>query len=681
MKNLLADLQVDDDEDTGWLSLEQLEKELSQLDATSSGPPGLSSIPEQTSQQPFSAASMVVSHAQNMQQQQATGALPQVPIEDAWSLSLQKFTATSLEADFLQADSARKQQATVGLPAAAAPPGLDFSAAEEYNVSESVTVSAGPPPGLTSTDPQQQLLTQAANKLMQELVGQSPSPPSQKATSQRGPATSPPPPPGASGVAKPPPFTPQNSISVGPDGVVVDTKGRKAAATPPPSVAATPAQPRTIVGAAVPPAGHPIPHGAPPPLMPMPPPQHHMPPGAPPHPIIPPVMGVQVPQGGRGSAWQVPPPPPQFAPGPPPPRPPPVRVFCNPDPSAPPIPATHLESRYMKARDISYVIHSILKPLLLEGVAPTDYDVQYYIRRNGPAAAAGTKSKGDKDGDGKGSTDMSTTLEKRSQKSKEWSAEHAVLGHVAKTNVTRPRALIAQPVAAAASTSDSKEQRQRAALWRARIYCDQAYQAYFHVMENWRAVSAASGPSGSPASVQTHYVRLFKCLGITPDTAEESSDITGTKYKVDASAMKLLLKLEKGRVLLARLLEQAVLPPNAMQALMPTILDVLCSSVAPESGVNPAQATESMTDARIFVALARVVQTLPNMAGSTILDCIRTIETHSKSALSSTSRMQCVHAILHRGSALATQAGVNPDYQQQWTKAESDFMTILAGLA
>src|SRR3569832_1629479 len=103
MRDILADLQVDDDE-SNWLSLEQLEQELSKLES----PSLLMSTDQDQSSAPFSAASMVVQHAASS----ATAPPVHVPDQpvDAWSLSLQKFTHTSLEQDFLQADSVRKEQ-------------------------------------------------------------------------------------------------------------------------------------------------------------------------------------------------------------------------------------------------------------------------------------------------------------------------------------------------------------------------------------------------------------------------------------------------------------------------------------------------------------------------------------------------------------------------------------------
>lgn len=552
MKDLLADLQGDDDDEAGgWLSLEQLEKELATLDS------GVSAAPVAASSQPFSAASLVVSS-------QPAAVTTEAPV-DAWTLSLQKFAATNLEQEFLEADSARKQ-------AVKPPPGLDFSQAEDYDVQE--TAKVAPPPGMGPGE--LNILAQAANKVMQQ---------------SREDLTPPPMPPR---VGKPPPFTPQNSITLGADGNVIPP-------TPPPSALPTPAVPDRSV--------FPMSAGVPP-----------LPPAIP--------VGVAVPPPRPpGRAWEAHPPPPPL---------PQRMLYCNAHPQAPPIHAQQLSSRYMSARDISYVIHSILKPLLQSGTTEYDYDVQYHLRRSGAAGGGKTPKK-----------NLEKESASREKKAKQWSNQHATLGHVAKANVTRPRALIAQPVASTGG-SDT-ENKQRASLWKARIYCDQAYQAYFAVVDGWKTGGA----------VPARYVRLFKCLGLTP-VPDDSS-----KFTSDQTALELLLKLDKGRVLLARILEQALLPPNAMQALLPVIMQVLCTS------------TPEGVDDRIFVALARIVQTLPSLSGDIIVECVQVIEANSKSALSSTCRMQCVHALLSRGTAMSAS---DPSFTPKWSETEASFMKLLTGI-
>jgi len=107
----------------------------------------------------------------------------------------------------------------------------------------------------------------------------------------------------------------------------------------------------------------------------------------------------------------------------------------------------------------------------------------------------------------------------RSQRSKEWMAEHSTLGHVAKADATRPRALIAVHTAEETSNAPNKE---RAALWKARLYVDQGYQAYHAVVQVWKAAP----PGTVPPEIQPHLVKLLKCLGVKLELPARSQMIS-----------------------------------------------------------------------------------------------------------------------------------------------------------
>ena len=645
MKDLLADLN--DDADASFLSLEQLEKELAHLDSK----PPFGSLPTVTEEAP-SAASMVV--AAQQQQHGRGGSLYGDSVitgdgsaVDAWSLSLQKFTAASLEEDFLQADSARK--ALTGAPPTPttpkAPPGLEqlLSKAEEYDVKEKLLVR--PPPGLGSsqaaTTPSQQAPSTPQQPSVMEQVAQ------KLAGFPQGSLAEATPP-----IPRPMPATPQNSMALDlPSKDTAALVGSSAAtsesvvAMPPPPVAPEGPPPPTAPGMQSPvPPGHYHQH----PIPPTPPNSVHVTPHAGMPPPMAPLTAVPVamplPQAWQGSPMMAPPPPPQ--------RP----VYANPHPDAPPIPAHALATPFMTVRDISYVVHSILKPILALGTSPFDYD-QVYWRRRGQGLRPGKKaSQPDK---------LEKEMKSRSEKAAEWSNQHSTLGKSAKANVARPRALIAQPVE---GTSSGGEEKQRQTLWKARIYCDQAYQAYMQVVEAWES----SPGTAVPANLQPHLVKLLRCLGISlKDSSNSSGDDkeqnNKPSYTIDPAALSLLLKLTKGRVLLARLLEQALLPPASVQVLLPQALRVLYDTTKPDP-----------VDERVFAAWARVINSLPDLTGTCISQATQAILDNPTVALSSTSRMQAVHGLLRRGSLLA--ASDNAGFGQEWSRTESEFMKILGGV-
>mmetsp|Transcript_21064 Transcript_21064/g.38253 ORF Transcript_21064/g.38253 Transcript_21064/m.38253 type:complete len:612 (-) Transcript_21064:31-1866(-) len=591
MKDLWADLQAgheaDEDETMmGW-SLEQLERELSHLEDDGPSQSVVSSpgMP--------SAASLVVSHAQERLAQEgnyAKATNPTFSAADAWSQSLQNFTALSLEQDFLAADSVRKQTTT-----STATPGIDVELlrnVQEYNVAEVATIQSpigltpSRPPGMPSPSPKQKPQAFSIEKL--------PVPPLGTETPEEVKRKTPP--------RRPLPRTPQNSQASIPPRVPPTPQNSSVDLDQTFSLDQTPIVATPVVGM-IPPAG-----GT----------------ASAQQPVI-----AATPTKQTQAAWQTP-----SLPPPMPTRP----VYCLPDPAAPPIPAAALESSCMNSRDLAYVLHSMLKPVLIAGVSPDDYDILLWQRRSG---ATGTPSK-------KSSNKLQKEMASREKKSKEWTAEHSTLGHMAKTNVARPRALIAVHAVDESTTAPNKE---RASLWKARIYVDQGYQAYNAVVQVWR-----SAPPGTvPRQIQPHMVKLLKCLGVKLESPPST-------YRVDKDALSLLLKLPKGQVLLARILEQALLPPNAVQSLLPVALSIAIHSPFVDDTCN----------VRLFRSFAQVVSSLPNVEPSCLLESVKAVE--DPDALKSQARMECIHALLRRGTAMSAQ---DPSFATSWAQAEQDFMKLL----
>ena len=397
---------------------------------------------------------------------------------------------------------------------------------------------------------------------------------------------------------------------------------------------------------------------------------------------------VAVPVSQPGSAWQLPPPP-QMAPQaqlpPPPPHLPRRVVFANPHPAAAPVPATALQSRYMTARDISFVVHAMLKPILAAEQAGTmsTYHVQYWMRHHPvkpPPLPVAKRSLMQQDEE-EGKDDFAAMeMVSRYKKSKEWSSQHKVLGQTAKTNVARPRALIAvSNTSASEGTDKGSKQQQRAALWKSRIYCDQAYHCLTTVIDSWQ-----SSPGALSASVQPHLLKLTKCLGVSVETVVESDETQArNQYKVDPAVLQLLLKLPKGKVLLARVLEQALLPPAIVQALLPVALSVLLTAATTATlSETTSDGAGLVADDRVFAAWTVVIQTLPDLSGTAILQSVGAVQQQAEAALSTTARMQCTHALLQRGSACAAAANTTADttFANEWATTEAEFMNILAGL-
>jgi hypothetical protein len=818
MKDLLADLAVDDDDTAQWFSLAQLEKELKQMEQTST----MDGMVDHTNAA-NTAAGMVVQNQMAVAQQAFGNAAYSYPLSsdppalqqqqpllyhpaslstlDAWSSTLAN--AATLQ-DFLQADTARKSSTAAAASSASAsglvappPPGLSSASFRPYDVNEAVTLE--PPPGLVP-DVSRHVLAQTAVRLQElqqveeEVVSKSPRSTKSKiavngatdatlvqqltlgleqireeraldedhemsggnAAAAAAATDS----PGEDGMRTPPlksvssdrfrsipkpsPVTPQNSITFSMP-ASSSSSSRMVAPTPQPTpvTVKTVQQPEmdapllnnvmTIVPNLAPEGADQTAASATgfvrTTLAPIPEPDSDVvrpPMPSPPvqsvgttlaaapmdgsstamvatTPMVAPLLGVPV-SSQSGQAWQMTPPPPTRT------RP----VYANPHPAAAPVPATALASRFMTARDISYVVHSMLKPILVAETAGamSTYHIAYWMRHH-PVKPPQPPRRPHTEKAVTTSDILSVETDARRQKAKEWSTERKVLGPTAKANVARPRALLslskAMDVSDAVVTDENdstNRQQQRAALWKSRIYCDQAYQSLSAVIEAWQKQShSASGDQngitmvGAPsASVQPHLVKLTKCLGISIQTVvADATTLARNQYSVDRHVLQLLLRLPKGKVLLARVLEQALLPPAMVSALLPTALAVLMATPSASSsssslsssqyhGGEPEDAAVAWADDRVFAAWTVVLQRLADLPGSAVLAAVQAIVQASSSedsdgeggsALSSTARMQCTHALLQRGSAMSSADVV---FAKEWATTEASFMNLLAGL-
>lgn len=686
MKDLWADLEVDGDDGVGF-SLEQLERELSHLDDRSSDNNAAkanvadsSNILENTFAPPeggltMSVASRIVEHQNSAllptasRSSSSASKIAPPATADAWQESLKKFTSMGgLEQDFLAADSAKKvakpppgfmDQAedysltkgpVAGTPVLAtpmSPPGIALPTSQGMPppkpspppglaqpdralrpgiVQSSTTLppGLGLPPGMeaTTVPPQSDGPSEAAHKAVHDIVFEdkdADTPSFVKDSKAKTPATQ------ATknqkltvSTTKQPPLAEK---SVHPK-KLESAESQEATLTP---HQIQQQQPRGLIS----PVSMQMPHSKHQNPLPL---QH--PPGV--MPGMP--VGIPVPQLMKpGSPWQGPPKTPVQAQ--------PVRVYCQVHPASPPIPSAALESKYMSGRDLSYVLHSMLKPVLLRDTTVWDYDAQLLQRRT--LGTAQHSKKGEQNHNTKSEEKTPEKLaESRVKKTMEWMKKENILGHVTKTDVTRPRALLATPKLS--SVSSSEDQAQRASLWKARLYVDQGQVAATSLMEVWRSAQ----PGTIPAEVQPYLLKLFKVLGI-------KSQKDGI-YTLDDTKNNLacILKLCKGRTFLSRIFENALLPPNAVQTLLPVTLQHACGSLPVSDDV--------MTDNRLFASICRVIVNLKSLSPETLHASLKAVSV--KEALSSQARMECVHAILRMGNVEPT---------KEWKEAEADFMKLL----
>ena len=166
-----------------------------------------------------------------------------------------------------------------------------------------------------------------------------------------------------------------------------------------------------------------------------------------------------------------------------------------------------------------------------------------------------------------------------------------------------------------------------------------------------------------------HLVKLKKCMGIVLD--KEKKD-----YVVSEEALKLILKLEKGRTLICRVLEQALLPPNAVQAMLPALLDIIFAIPLNSSdSKNNTTGSEEKSVGRLFQAITGIIPKL-NINGETLLECLQVALRHGKSATCSIVRMGCLHSLLQKGAQVVSQ-DPSEDVREAWGIAERKFVSSL----
>ena len=151
-------------------------------------------------------------------------------------------------------------------------------------------------------------------------------------------------------------------------------------------------------------------------------------------------------------------------------------------------------------------------------------------------------------------------------------------------------------------------------------------------------------------------------------------------YVINDEALKLIAKLEKGRTLLSRVLEQALLPPNAVQALLPALLDIvialpLSSSSESSNNAMNAAGVEEKTVGRLFQAIGTIVPNL-NIGGKTFVECLEVALKHGKLATCSIVRTACLHSLLQKGAQVAPQ-DPSEDVREAWGIAERKFVSGL----
>ena len=389
-------------------------------------------------------------------------------------------------------------------------------------------------------------------------------------------------------------------------------------------------------------------------------------------------------------------------------------TFHNPSPNAAPIPANAIQCTSMTSRDLCYVLHSMLRPVLSHASVLDAYNADYYrwsyddrksrnllfLGGNAPSHMntnlpnpvwKETKVKAQAMED-----KFRTTIEKRAD---EWTKEKQALGRVVKVNVKRPRALLATTSLSSSSTSssagdnqkdsgdtvaDTEEDRQRAFLWAGRVAIDKGYQAYLSLVELRRLLQSRPGDALNGEDSVIH--RREELLKDVEENVNKLQGAFGLKkvdggIECDDKILARTLTLPKGRMLLSRVVDEGILPHPSACKVLPNAIKVVFDSAS----TGDLAAAPPAGEDRLLRSLTGLVKTEhPSVDPTNLLQClISTINAETvingekrsmKTVLTSKrTLMELLYAVFSRGGEVCVGG-----FEADWKEKESKFLAILS---
>jgi len=502
----------------------------------------------------------------------------------------------------------------------------------------------------------------------------------------------------------------------------------------------------------------------PPPSLPMPPPHPvGFSTGGPiiPHPLPNQQMSMQVPHMNATG-----PPPFLHAPIPlqsvPPPQPDRF-YFHHPHPTSPPVPASQVASSLMTSRDLSYVIHSILRPL---HVLHTDPQEDYYFLERGrklrlmmqnmnmgmnmtvgfgmamgnmgtmpmgqegkeesnsaPSTEKEDKTKKNKKGKKNKETKLTPEKarvlealfrEKVETRAKEWKDKSQVLGHVVKSNVHRPRALLdlsspddvtnenmdakhqnsndggeKKNVMGEENESEEDQETSRAMIWKARKLVDQGYS--FWLKEDFKLLAQMilekESTNSEEEEKETNELENFVNLGMLL-TLPKGRDLLSRclEYKrapmghsgnyTDLSTLMNFESIAKGKY---------IFTPMQLLEILPALFSNLF--------VHPAGVKKG-EDRLLYVIISYIIAIVDDFSkdslallyvGNKLIASLKTVMDLSKfqfsnknslkKMLDSRARAEIMHALMTKGMEICEHSEA---LGSQWKVVEEEFINILS---
>ncbi len=387
-------------------------------------------------------------------------------------------------------------------------------------------------------------------------------------------------------------------------------------------------------------------------------------------------------------------------------------IFNNTNPHTLPISALLIQSKLMPFRDICFIVNVMMRTLKSLDVYNDDYyhwsvlnrtsnlnNPPHLLARMPGAMAPPTLQPAPLL---KGLKETVKVQEEAFQKAvkdraKTFAEEQKSLGQLVRTNVKRPKALLDTPVlkkeensedsaaTTATTTPDTKyeagQQVSRIHLWRARVIIDRGYTAFLSLMEVRRLIQAqVRNPrviQELMIDVKSNIDLLHSSLGVSVQVNAEGSKT----IKIDKMRLSTTLSLPKGRILCARSIEEGIVPHPSACNLLPVALQAIFSEPMPSDGED-----------RLLHAFTGLILTEnPGVHGEILCSCLEVVtsfaarenandngitstSSSSSSLTSSHMRMNLLHGLLSMGKHVCVGS---PILNKVWLEREKVFRDML----
>lgn len=371
------------------------------------------------------------------------------------------------------------------------------------------------------------------------------------------------------------------------------------------------------------------------------------------------------------------------------------------------VPASRIADRYMPARDVTYIVHAMLRPLQSLDAYNDDYYHWSLMNRaggNGAAMMGAPAALAPQSTPTPVWKEVKVTARARDEKyvasmasrAQKFAEEKKSLGQMVKTNVKRPKALLTTPVLSkddnagtgggnddeakeedADSRYEAEQRRNRISMWKARVSVDRGHAALLSLTELRRLIQAHAGEprvaNDLMADVKANVDLMHASLGV--GVAVDSNGKRGSKkVSVDRRVLSSTLSLPKGRTMCARVIEDGILPHPSACRVLPEALGCVFSC--------PLPSVEG--EDRLLHALTGLVLTpRPGVDPAILLQCLDVAinaaggdKEELTTITGSQLRMKLLYSILSVGKNACTASSAA--LAGEWTGKEKEFMGILA---